>query len=107
MKTLNKVLLCVGSAVVVGAGTYLSFFKNPPKYSEKWIENLTSEEWRNEREKIQQLFLNPKLDFDIREQYHNLLRVFDKVKSKKDWAGEIPHGPAYHREHGFNLYKPD
>ena len=32
--------------------------------------------------------------------------LFDKVKSDRDWAGLKPQGPAYHREHGFNLYKP-
>ena len=29
--------------------------------------------------------------------------LFDKIKSERDWAGQTPRGPAFHREHGWYL----
>lgn len=79
----------------------------PPKYSLNWIKLLTDSEWAAEREIVRQQYTNPKLDIDFRSKLWNILYLFDKVKSERDWAGKTPHGPAFHREHGFNLYKPD
>lgn len=45
-------------------------------------------------------------DESTRISFQNLRRLFDKVKSDRDWAGIKSQGPAYQREHGFNLYKP-
>jgi hypothetical protein len=36
-----------------------------------------------------------------------LMSRLDKKISNLEWSGKTPSGPAYHREHGFNLYKPD
>lgn len=103
----KKLILGLSSLVVVAYGTYNTFSnKEPSKYSIKWINNLTNKEWEKEREIIRQKFCNPKYDEATRLKYQNILRIFDKVKSDRDWAGRKPQGPAYHREHGYNLYKP-
>ena len=107
----KRILAGVGLA----AGTLFALYKGvtalagrePPKYSREWIEALTDAEWAAERQIIQDQYRNPALDIDFRESRRMLLFLFDKGKSAKDWAGQTPKGPAYHREHGYNLYKPD
>ena len=44
---------------------------------------------------------------DKRVEFWNILKLYDKVRSDKYWNGKKPQGPAYHREQGFGLYKPD
>lgn len=107
MDKINKLILGLGSLAVVAFGAYKSFSnKEASKYSIEWIKKLTDKEWETEREIIQQKFCNPSHDDDTRIGFQNLIRLFDKVKSDRDWAGLKPQGPAYHREHGYNLFKP-
>lgn len=75
--------------------------------SGRWFKNATIEELEKARKVIQDDYRNPKLDMDHRTLCHNLLFTFDKAISEKKWAGRIPQGPSYSREHGRNLYKPD
>ena len=44
---------------------------------------------------------------EFRESLWNLLPRLDKKIREIEGAGKISTGPAYHREHGYNLYKPD
>lgn len=107
MSTINKLILGLGSLTVVVLGTYIGFSnKKPSKNSFEWIKKLTDKEWETEREIIRQKFCNSKYDDTTRIEFENLLRLFDKVKSDRDWVGLKPQGPAYQREHGYNLYKP-
>lgn len=107
MNKTNKLILGLSCFSVVAFGAYKGFSnKNPLKYSFEWIKKLTDKDWETEREIIRKEFCNPKYDDSMRDGFQNLLRLFDKVKSDKDWAGIKPRGPAYHREHGYNLYKP-
>ena len=104
MRKINK---SIGRLVEIIYGAYKRYIsKEPPKYSVEWIEGLTEEEWEVQRENIRQKMCNPRYDDATRIRYQNILRLFDKVKSDRDWAGRKPQGPAYHREHGNNLYKP-
>lgn len=80
--------------------------QEPSKYSLEWIKRLSDVEWKKEREIIWQNYCNLQYDEDTRSEFRNLLRLFDKVKNDRDWDGMKPKGPAYHREHGYNLYKP-
>lgn len=105
MKTINKIIIGMGS-LAVAFGTYKGLSKEPAKYSFEWIKRLSDSDWKNEREVIRQKFCNPKYDDATRIRFQNLLRLFDKVKSDRDWAGLKTQGPVYHREHGYNLYKP-
>lgn len=104
---MHKLIFGLGSLAVVVYGTYKCLSnKESSKYSLEWIKRLKDKEWETEREIIRQKFCNPKYDDDTRIAFQNLLCLFDKVKSDRDWAGLKPQGPAYHREHGYNLYKP-
>ncbi len=106
MGKINKFILGLGG-LVVAYGAYKGFSnKEPSKYSIEWIKQLTDKEWETEREIIRKKFCDPKYDDGTRIGFQNLLKLFDKVKSDRDWAGLKPQGPAYHREHGYNLYKP-
>lgn len=79
----------------------------PPKYSLDLIKLLTDSEWAAEREIVQKQYNDPKLDIDFRGKLWDILKLFDKVKSERDWAGHTPRGPVFNGEHGGNLYKPD
>lgn len=107
MRKIPKYILGIGGLVVTGLGVYVGLSnKEPSKYSREWIKKLTDRDWEIEREIIRQKFCDSKYDESTRSGFQDLLRLFDKVKSDRDWAGIKPQGPAYHREHGFNLYKP-
>ena len=107
MEKISKYILGIGGLAVAGIGVYIGLSdKEPSKYSLEWIKKLTDKEWETEREIIRQKFCNPEYDESTRIGFQNLLRLFDKVKSDRDWAGINPQGSTYHREHGFNLYKP-
>jgi hypothetical protein len=107
MDKVRRVICGLGSLAVVSFVIYKGLAnKEYPKHSLEWITKLTDREWETEREIIRQKFCNPKYDDSTRIGFQNLLRLFDKVKSNGDWAGIKPQGVAYHREHGYNLYKP-
>lgn len=107
MGKISKYILGIGSLAVAGLGVYIGLSnKESSKYSLEWIKKLSDKNWEIEREIIRQKFCNPKYDESTRICFQNLLRLFDKVKRDRDWAGIKPQGPAYQREHGFNLYKP-
>ncbi|WP_373126722.1 hypothetical protein [Dielma fastidiosa] len=107
MRKISKYLFGIGGLVIAGLEVYVALSnKEPTKYSLEWIKKLPDKDWEIEREIVRQKFCNPKYDESTRIDFQNLLRLFDKVKSDGDWAGIKPQGPAYHREHGFNLYKP-
>lgn len=98
-------LSAVGIAAIVGTMAIVG--KGPAKYSMEWISRLSAEEWEIERQKVQDIYRNPQYDNFFRERQRELLNLFDKVKSAKDWAGDSPRTPTYHREHGRNLYKSE
>lgn len=107
MGKMGRIILGLGSLAVVTFGICKGISNiEPSKYSLEWIKNLSDKDWATEREIIRQKFCNPKYDEAARLRFENLLRIFDKVKSDRDWAGQTPRGPVYHPEHGTNLYKP-
>lgn len=78
--------------------------KYPNKYSYKWINNLTDADWKIEREHIRKdIFCNPELPMNVKEDAHRLLDLFDKVWRDKHYTGEI--GFPVHREHGWYISK--
>lgn len=105
----NKFIFGLCSSAVAALGVYKILSKKEPlKYSLEWIKKLTDKEWKMEREIIRQKYCNPKYDDTMGIGFENLLMLFDKVKSDRDRARSSlkPQGQAYHREHGYNLYKP-
>ena len=99
-----------GGLLLFGISKYVSKISNMPprKYSSEWIEGLSDGQWKIERDIVWKKFADPEhYDNAARVDFQNLLFLFDKIKSKRDWAGQTPVGPGYSREHGFNLYKED
>ena len=107
MKKTNIISSVVGSAVGIAfIASSIYYYKNPPKYSKKWIYNLNDDAWEIERELVRKKYASPDYSTDQKIGFKSLLDLFDKVKSSKVWAGQTPSGPSCHREHGYNLYKP-
>lgn len=106
MNKVGKVALGLGSVAIASLSIFLAK-RYPSKYSPEWIKQLSDRDWEVEREIIRKKFCNPQYRNSERNYFQIILNLFDKVKSEKDWAGVKPQGPAYHREHGFNLYKPE
>jgi len=106
MSKIKEIILGIGVLSAVGVYNFISK-KKVSKYSYERIKNLTDKEWEIERKIVQDKYRNPQYDNDKRIEFWNILKLYDKVKSDKDWNGKKPQGPAYHREHGFGLYKPD
>lgn len=103
----NKILLAFG---ILGAATLAvlgikCYIDNTS--ANRWFKNATLEELKDVRDKIHKEALNYTVNDEHRESLWSLLPIFDKRISDLEWAGETPRGPAYHREHGYNLYKPD
>jgi hypothetical protein len=105
MRSIDQI---IASALVIGVAVYKYFSKREyPKYSYKWIEQLSDHDWAIEREIVRKKYCSPEFDIPTRVDFKRILDLFDKVRSNKLWDGKPMRGPAYHREHGFNLYKSD
>mgnify|MGYP007099016253 CR=1 FL=1 len=107
MSKSKKIVLGLGGLAL--AVVSLSALSNvgPEKYSPAWIKKLTDAEWEIEREALRQKYTNPKYDDATRNEAHRLMDLFDRVLSNKRNNVTGNCGPGYHREHGYNLYKPD
>ena len=108
VKTHKKQLICAGIGItgLVGTGIAGTRNKGPVKYSMAWIKGLSDSQWEIERQIVQDKYLDQRYDIPFRVDCKRILDLFDRVKSDRDWAGKIPRGPAYHREHA-GIYKPD
>ena len=107
MANTKKIVFTIIGLIVGGCAIYKGLNNEPSKYSSEWINGLSDAQWTKERNIVQNQYRNHKLNSDSREDCRRLLGLFDKVKSTRDWAGKTPQGPAYHREHGYGLYKLD
>jgi len=104
----KKTALTVAGCVIAGVGLVKVISgMEPQKYSSKWFNTVSDKVLKEEREVVRQKFCSAGSDFDLAGRLQNLLWIFDKELSKRAWGSEKPHGPSYHREHGYNLYKPD
>ena len=65
------------------------------------------EELKEKRDLIHAEYMRHNVNDQYREDLWNLLPVFDSRIRQKEWNGKVPCGSTYHREHGYNLYKPD
>lgn len=87
--------LCIGILALLSG-------KQPEQYSRKWIESLSDEDWSSEREKVRKMYGSPEYDDTTRMRFRDILDLFDRVKSDRDWAGKEPGFPV-HSEHGWYL----
>lgn len=106
-KYLKRFLVSTSLIVVSRELPYMLISMPPEKYSREWIGSLSNGMWEKEREIVRQSMCNPKLGMEVQSECQNILRLFDKIKSERVWAGKKPMGSSYSREHGYNLYKND
>lgn len=75
-------------------------------YSGRYFRKSSIDELKEERNKVQQDYLNPDLDFDYRASRYDVLHQFDNAISEKEWDGKEPGYPV-HSEHGWYLSSDD
>ena len=95
-----------GILVVVGV-SLLALFGIKYNSLERWLKNASLEDLKNARKNIHSEWKQHTINDKYRSSLWDLMKFLDKKISECEWAGETPTGPAYHREHGYNLYKPD
>ena len=100
----KREIIAIAGGIITIAGIGVAFFmdKEPEKYSLGWIERLSPESWEAEREIIRQQFCSAGDNKNLAIRLQNILRLFDKVKSDREWAGKEYGFPAP-REHGWYL----
>ena len=74
------------------------FSREPEEYSDKWMRNLSDDEWEEKREAVRQQHCSGD------ESAWDLLGRFDDEWRRRNDNGE-PWTPPVHREHGW--YLPD
>lgn len=74
---------------------------------ERWFKKASLDELKTVRNNVHSEYMKHTVNDKYRETLWNLLPRLDKKISELEWDGKTPSGPAYHREHGYNLYKPD
>lgn len=94
----------IGVAVLSVLG--IKYFWNASSF-ERWFKKAPLEELKTVRGNVHKEYLSHTVNDAHRESLWNLMSRLDKKISNLEWNGKTPSGPAYHREHGFDLYKPD
>lgn len=106
----NKKKIAIASGMIGVAGIMLLgvFGVKYRRHSfERWLKKAPLEELNAVREDIQSEYLHHTINDEYRRSLWNLMSSLDKRISALAWNGKSAAGPAYHREHGFHLYKPD
>lgn len=107
MKKRIMILPAISTAALIIYKLCISAKTLPPeKYSSEWIEGLSDLDWEREREIVRQKYCNAE-DGAAASYLQRLLWLFDKIRYEKNNSDKEYRGPAYHREHGYNLYKPE
>lgn len=107
MKVNIKKVLGIGAGAVVLAATSILALLNSKDEFTDFLENASDDELEAAREKVRLDFCNPDLDDEYRTDCQNRLHAFDNKMSKRAWGDETPHGPSFHREHGWYLPNDD
>lgn len=76
-------------------------------YSDKWFDTMTDEALSTEREKVRLAYCASGDNPLETSRLEKLLWRFDREMSKRAWGDETPHGPSFHREHGWYLPNDD
>lgn len=105
---IKKIAVTSGIISVVGIAFFGVFGVKHYRHSfERWLKNAPLEELNAAREDVQSEYLKHTVNDEYRRSLWNLMSSLDKKINELAWMGKPASGPAYHREHGFHLYKPD
>ncbi|MCI5575140.1 MAG: hypothetical protein MR379_06160 [Clostridiales bacterium] len=74
---------------------------------ERWFKKAPLDDLKTVRGNVHSEYINHTVNDEYRESLWSLMSRLDKKISDLEWEGKTPVGPAYHREDGYNLYKPD
>ena len=94
----------VGTTVLTVFG--VKYYWNSTAF-ERWFRNAPLDELKTVRNDVYSEYLKHTVNDEYRESLWNLLPRLDKKIREIEGAGKNLTGPVYHREHGYNLYKPD
>ena len=84
----------------------VKYFCNVSSF-ERWFKKASLDELKTVRNNVHAEYLNHTVNDAHRESLWNLMSRLDKKISILEWTGKTPSMSTYHREHGFNLYKPE
>ena len=77
------------------------------KSFERWLSNAPLNELEETRDNLHSEYMRHRINDDHRENLQNAISRIDKKMRELKSTPKTPSGPAYHREHGTNLYKRD
>lgn len=104
IKKLTGILGVIGAfCLMVKGGKYLW---NATAF-DRWLSKAPLDEVKETRHNIHMEALHYTTNDEYRNSLWNMLPILDRKIRELEWTGKEPSGPAYHREHGYNLYKPD
>lgn len=103
-----KILVGIGGVALIILGSLgIKRYLDDTKF-ERYLKSASLPELKAIRDVAHKEFLNTSNDIECRGKIGDIiLPTIDKQISKREWGNKIPAAPSYHREHGFNLYKPD
>ena len=104
----HKKEIIIASSIIGAIGvTFLAVLGVKYKSLEKWLKKASLEDLNEARNNTHHDWMQHTINDEYRSNLWSLMQLLDKKISEREWAGKIPTGPSYHREHGYNLYKPD
>lgn len=103
----KKEIIIASSILGVIGITFLAVFGIKYKPLEKWLKKASLEDLKEVRNNAHHEWMQHTINDEYRGNLWNLMQFLDKKIHKRECSGKIPTGPSYHREHGYNLYKPD
>ena len=105
----KSVIIAAGTVgtVLLGLGFLKWCRRDPETYSSEWFSAISDEALKAEREIVRKEYAASGEDHLRAVYFQNLLFLIDSVLGKRAWNGEKPSGVSYHREDGYNLYRPD
>ncbi len=77
------------------------------EFSRNWLSSASDEELKVEGERIRQEYCASGDDFDKGCELQEILFEIGDELNKRAWGDEEPHGPSFHREHGWYLSDDD
>ena len=103
-----KILISIGGVTLIVLGAFGVKKHLDNTRFERYLNRASLSELKATRDVVHKEFLNPSDDIEYRGKIGDyILPAIDKRISKLEWGDKAPTPPSYHREHGFNLYKPD
>ena len=108
----HKKEIAIASGIVGGVGVLvlgilgLKHYWNATSF-DRWFKKASLDDLKTARNNVQSEYLKHNTNDKYRETLINIRSILDKKISNIESAGHIPTPPAYSREHGHGLYKPD